>query len=111
MKKLFYLLFLISSSVYCQEYTSRDGILLSDLKTKYIIIEKPKVSNKKTYVYLDYGQELKTGVGVNAIKLEGEKVKFSSILNVLNLLNNYEVIQMINDEVTETILLKYIREE
>ena len=107
MKKLFYLLLLISLSTYSQEYTIRDGVLLSDIKSKHIIIKKARVYNKKTFVSIDYGQELKNGLSVNAIKLNGKIEKFSSILNVVNILNNYEFVQFIEGETEDIIILKY----
>ena len=99
----------ISFSVFSQEYTVRDGISLTEINSKYIIVSKPKVYNKKTYVYLDYGQELKTGLSVNALRLDGRKEKFSSILNVINFLNNYEVVQFVDGIDNYIVILKYLK--
>ncbi len=107
MKKLLYLFLLISISAFSQDYTIREGVLLSELRTKHIIVKKSKVYNKKTVVSIDYGQELKNGTSPNAIKLKGKKVKFSSILNVVNILNNYEFVQFIEGESSDIIVLKY----
>ena len=108
MRKSIYLIVFISSTLFSQEYTSRDGVPLSQIKSKYIIVDKPKVFNKKTYVYLNHGQELKTGFAANAIRLNGSKEKFSSILNVINLLNNYDVVQFIDTESSYVAILKYL---
>lgn len=73
--------------------------------------DKPKFFNKKTYIYLYHGQELKTGFAVYAIRFDGSKEKFSSILNVINLLNNYDVVQFIDNEASYIAILKYVGRE
>jgi hypothetical protein len=107
MKKLLIILLFIPLISFGQEYTSSDSNLLTEINSKYITVSKAKVYNKKTYVSLDYGQELKTGLSAQAIRVNGKKVKFSSILNVINILDNYDVIQMIPDDSSTVILLSY----
>ena len=58
MKKLILLLLFIPLVSFGQNYTTNDGVLLSELKTQYIIISKEKVYNKNTFVLLDFGQNL-----------------------------------------------------
>ena len=111
MKKLLLTLFFIPFISLGQEYTNRDGVPLNKIDSKYIIISKPQVFNKPTYVSIDNGQELKTGLNPNAILLNNKEVKFSSIINVLNLLENYEVIQFYYDETSITVLLKYVKKD
>ena len=108
MRKLLYFVLFISFTALSQDFTCRDGTPLSQIKSKYIIIEKTKVFNRKTVVILDYGQELKNGLNINAIKLNGKKAKFSSILNVINILDNYEVIQLVDTNESNVVMLKYI---
>lgn len=110
MKKLLYVLMFISIASFGQEFTNSDGIALSEINEKYIFISKAQVYNKKTYVSIDSGQELKTGSSPNAIKLNGKKHKFSSILNVINILDNYEVIQFEYDDTSIIVLLSYIKQ-
>ena len=111
MKKLL-LLFLLFIPLlsFGQEFTNSDGIPLREISAKYIFISKAQVYNKKTYVSIDSGQELKTGLSPNAIRLNGKKHKFSSILNVINILDNYTVVQFEYDETSIRVLLKYIKE-
>ena len=107
---LFTLALLVSFSSFGQEFTNSDGIPLKEISAKYIFISKAQVYNKKTYVSIDSGQELKTGLSPNAIRLNGKKHKFSSILNVINILDNYTVVQFEYDETSIRVLLKYINE-
>jgi hypothetical protein len=107
MKKLILILLFIPLISFGQEFTSSDGTLLTEINSKYITVWKANVYNKKTYVSLDYGQELKTGLNAQAIKVNGKKIKFSSILNVINILDNYDIIQMISDDTSTTILMFY----
>ena len=109
MKKLLLILLFIPLISFGQDYTNRDGVLLNEINSKYIIVSKPQVYNKKTYVNIDNGQELKTGLNPNAIRLNNKKVKFSSIINVLNILENYEVVQFEYDDTSINVLLKYIK--
>ena len=107
MKKLILILLFIPLISFGQEFTSSDGTLLTEINSKYITVWKANVYNKKTYVSLDYGQELKTGLNTQAIKVNGKKIKFSSILNVINILDNYDIIQMISNDTNTTILMFY----
>ena len=111
MKKLLFILLFIPLISFGQEFTSSDGILLTEINSKYITVSKANVFNKKTYVSLDYGQELKTGLSPQAIKVNGKKFKFSSILNVINILNNYDVIQIILNDSSTVILLSYNKKD
>ena len=111
MKKLMVILLFIPLISFGQEFTSSDGILLTEINSKYITVSKANVYNKKTYVYLDYGQELKTGLSAQAIKVNGKKIKFSSILNVINILDNYDVIQMIPNDSSTFILMSYNKKD
>ena len=111
MKKLLFILLFIPLISLSQEYTNRDGVLLNEINSKYIIVSKPQVYNTKTYVYIDNGQELKNGLSVNAIRLNNKKVKFSSIINVINILDNYDVVQFEYDDTSINVLLKYIKKD
>jgi hypothetical protein len=111
MKKLILILLFIPLISFGQEFTSSDGTLLTEINSKYITVWKANVYNKKTYVSLDYGQELKTGLNPQAIKVNGKKVKFSSILNIINILDNYDVIQIIPYDSSTAILLSYNKKE
>ena len=111
MKRLLLLIAFISSSLFSQEYTSESGVPLSQINSKYVMVDKAKVFNKKTYVSIDYGQELNTGFSPNAIRFDGRKEKFSSILNVINLLHNYEVVQFVDTETSYVTILKYVGKE
>jgi len=111
MKKLLIILLFIPLISFGQEFTSSDGILLTEINSKYITVSKANVFNKKTYVSLDYGQELKTGLSAQAIKVNGKKFKFSSILNVINILDNYDVIQIILNDSSTVILLSYNKKD
>ncbi len=107
MKKLFLLLLFIPLVSFGQNYTTYDGILLSELKTQYIIVSKAKVYNRDLWVSLDYGQELNGEINGTAIKLDGELAKFPSVLSIINKLDNYEVVDMVFDDNATRYLLKY----
>jgi hypothetical protein len=107
MKKLILLLLFIPLVSFGQNYTTNDGVLLSELKTQYIIVSKARVYNKNTVVSLEYGQKLTGKLNGKAIKLDGKNAKFPSVLNIINILENYEVVEMINGEYSIQYLLKY----
>jgi len=111
MKKLLFILFVVPLTLFSQDYTTNDDLLLKDVNAKYIIVSKPNVFNKKTYVYLDYGQEFKSGISAQAIKLKGKKIKFSSILNVINILDNYKVINRVDNNSDTSFLLLYSKDD
>lgn len=107
MKKLILLLLFIPLVSLGQELTTNDGTPLSELNVKYIIVSKAEVYNKNTVVSLDYGQDLTGKLNGKAIKINSKNAKFPSVLNVLNELKNYDVIQVVRGEYDIQYLLKY----
>ena len=107
MKKLILLLLFIPLVSFGQEYTTNDGVLLSELNERYIIVSKARVYNKNTTVSLEYGQELTGKLSGSSIKLNGKNAKFPSVLNIINLLKNYEVVEVINSEYDIQYLLRF----
>ena len=107
MKKLILLLLFIPLVSFGQEYNTNDGVSLSELNERYIIVSKAEVYNKNTVVSLDYGQKLTGKLNGSAIKLNGKNAKFPSVLNIINLLENYEVVEVINSEYSIQYLLRF----
>ena len=106
-KVILLILLLIPLLSFGQEYTTSDGVLLSELNERYIIVSKARVYNKNTTVSLEYGQELTGKLSGSSIKLNGKNAKFPSVLNIINLLKNYEVVEAINSEYDIQYLLRF----
>ena len=52
MKKLLFILLFTPLISFGQDYTNRDGVLLNEINSKYIIVSKPQVYNKKPMLVL-----------------------------------------------------------